>query len=140
MSNSLTGAASGGASPGSSYNGGAAVTFDYHTLGAAGLAATTNTFSGTLNDFSGTSQIKLPVAAGYAAAAQGEVGYDSTNKNWHLWQNGADQLLIPLASGFTSGHCGQPTSSGGAWTIADAGSACGSGREARVRYRAKPPA
>lgn len=78
-------------------------------------------------DFSSTTQIKLPVVAGYTSLANGEIGYDSTNKNWHAWVNGADTLLIPLASGFVSGHCGQPTSSGGSWSIADSGSACGSG-------------
>jgi hypothetical protein len=36
-------------------------------------------------------------------------------------------VLVPLASGFVSGHCGQPTSSGGVWTLVDTGSACGSG-------------
>jgi hypothetical protein len=123
--NALTAAASGGAAPGSTFNGGTAVTFDYHSFGAAGLAAS-NTFTGaTTNDFSGTSQFKLPVAAGYASLENGEVGYDSTNKNWNLWKNGADFVLVPLASGFTSGDCVEPTSSGGSWTIVDAGGACG---------------
>ena len=125
--NALTAAASGGAGPGATFNGGSAVTFDYHTLGAAGLAAS-NAFTGaTTNDFSGTSQFKLPVAAGYASLANGELGYDSTNKNFHGWVNGADSLLIPIASGFVSGHCGQPTSSGGSWSIVDTGFACGNG-------------
>ena len=125
LANALTGAASSGASPGSTYNGSAAVTFDYHTFGAAGLAAS-NTFSGaTTNDYSGTSQFKLPVAAGYAAAAQGECGYDSTGKNWHCWVNGADTLMIPLASGFVSGDCAEPTESSGSWSLVDVGGACG---------------
>jgi len=38
--NALTGAASGGASPGTTFNGSAPVTFDYHTLGAAGISGT----------------------------------------------------------------------------------------------------
>lgn len=125
LASALTGAASSGASPGSTYNGSAAVTFDYHTFGAAGLAAS-NTFSGaTTNDYSGTSQFKLPVAAGYAAAAQGECGYDSTGKNWHCWVNGADTLMIPLASGFVSGDCAEPTESSGSWSLVDVGGACG---------------
>jgi hypothetical protein len=87
-----------------------------------------NTFTGAnTNDFSGTSQIKLPVAAGATTLANGELKYDTTNLNWHGWVNGADLLMVPLASGFTSGHCGQPTSSGGSWVIADTGAACGSG-------------
>ncbi len=123
----LTAAVSGGASPGSTYNGAAAVTFDYHSFGAPGLAAS-NTYTGsTTNDFSGTSQLKLPVAAGYTAAAQGEIGYDSTNKNFHAWVNGADAILVPLGSGFSSGHCGQPTLSGNSWYMADSGYPCGIG-------------
>jgi hypothetical protein len=80
--------------------------------------------SGTY-DFSAATQIKLPVAASYASAANGEVGYDTTNKNWHLYQNGTDKILAPLASGFVSGHCGQPTSTSGMWELQDAGGACG---------------
>lgn len=94
---------------------------DYGTVSPTGL------FGTTLVDFSPAAQLKLPVVAAYASLANGEVGYDSTNKNWHLWQNGADVILAPLAAGFTSGHCGQPTSSAGVWQIADAGSACGTG-------------
>jgi len=82
------------------------------------------TFTGT-PDASGATQFKLPVAGGGASAANGEIIYDSTNKNWHLWVNGADEILAPLATGFTSGHCGQPTLTGGSWSIADAGGACG---------------
>ena len=80
--------------------------------------------SGTF-DFSGATQIKLPVAASYASAANGEVGYDTTNKNWHLYQNGTDKILAPLQTSFVSGHCGQPTSTSGMWEIQDAGGACG---------------
>jgi hypothetical protein len=123
----LTAAVSGGAAPNTSFNGSAAVTFDYHSFGAPGLAAS-NTFTGAnTNDFSGTSQLKLPVAAGATTTANGEFKYDTTNLNWHAWVNGADLLLVPLASGFASGDCGQPTSVGGSWTIADAGAACGTG-------------
>jgi len=113
-----------GASSGSTFNGSSAITLSYNTLGAAPTASPI--FTGIV-DASGATQFKLPVAAGYTSAANGEIGYDSTNKNFHAWVNGADTLLIPLASGFTSGHCGQPTSSGGSWTIVDAGAACGTG-------------
>lgn len=78
-------------------------------------------------DFSGATQFKLPVATGYASAANGELGYDSTNNNWHIWANAGDKILAPLASGFVSGHCGQPTQTGSSWTIVDAGAACGTG-------------
>lgn len=84
------------------------------------------TLTGT-PDASGATQFKLPVGASFATLANGEVGYDTTNKNWHLWQNGVDVLLAPLAAGFVSGHCGQPTSTAGVWQIADAGAGCGTG-------------
>jgi hypothetical protein len=83
-------------------------------------------------DASGAAEFKLPVAASFVTLANGEVGYDTTNKNWHVWQNGADVLLAPLAAGFTSGHCGQPTSSAGTWQFADAGAACGTGSGANT--------
>lgn len=83
--------------------------------------------SGTYN-FSGATQLIEPVAAGYASAANGEMGYDTTNLNWHGWQNGADLLLAFMPkSGLTSGHCVQFLASTNSWTLADAGAACGSG-------------
>ena len=84
---------------------------------------TSPVFLGT-PDASGASQFKLPVAPGGASAAQGEVIYDSTDNNWHWWVNGADNIMLPLGSGFTSGHCGQPTKTGNSWYIADAGASC----------------
>ena len=106
--------------------GGSFTTSGCVTGAGAALLAASNTFTGAnTNDFSGTSQLKLPTAAGYVSLANGEIGYDSTNKNFHAWVNGADTLMVPLASGFVSGHCGQPTSSGGSWTIVDVGGACG---------------
>jgi len=82
------------------------------------------TFTGT-PDASGATQFKLPVAASFASLANGECGYDSTNKNWHCWVNGADTLMLPLSGTFTSGHCGQPTLHGTTWLVDDAGGACG---------------
>ena len=97
-----------------------------NTTGSGNFAlAVSPVFTGT-PDASGATQFKLPVAASYVSAANGEMGYDSTNSNWHGW-NGADSIFLPLASGFTSGHCGQPTKTGNTWAIADTGSACGSG-------------
>jgi len=120
--NALTANSSGGAAAGTTFDGSVARTFDYHSFGA--LAAASGTFTGT-PDASGATQFKLPVAAGFASLANGEVGYDSTNKNWHLWQNGADVLLVPLAAGFTSGDCPQPTNSSGTWQMVSAGGPCG---------------
>jgi len=117
MNNSGSGAASG-----STFDGSAAKTISYNSIGAAPTASPT--FTGT-PDASGATQFKLPVSAAFASLANGECGYDSTNKNWHCWVNGADTLMVPLAASFTSGHCAQPTSSGGSWSLVDAGGACG---------------
>ena len=94
------------------------------------------TFTGTVSasaitatsavDFSGSTSTKLRVAAGLTTSANGHIGFDSTNNNWHLW-NGADVISAPLAAGFVSGDCGQPTSTAGKWVIADTGAACGAG-------------
>jgi hypothetical protein len=93
-------------------------------MGALKLNIANSVPTGTFNG-SGLTQMKLPVGAGFATAANGEVGYDSTNKNWHLWQNGADVILAPLAAGFVSGNCGAPTASSSTWQIADSGNPCG---------------
>lgn len=123
MNNSGSGAASG-----ATFTGSAAVTLSYNTLGAPGLTAS-NTFTGSLNDFSGVTQVKLPVAGGYASAAQGELGYDSTNLNWHAWDNGADNFVavFPVSSPPTTGHCVEFLKTTNSWSLEDAGAACGSG-------------
>jgi hypothetical protein len=68
----------------------------------------------------------MPVAAGFASLANGELGYDSTNKNWHGWANGLDYVfaLIPT-SGITNGDCVQFSLSAGFLKLTDAGGACG---------------
>src|SRR6185437_16476756 len=82
------------------------------------------TFGAHTYDFSGMTLGKWRLSAGLTTSANGDFGYDSTSSNWHFW-NGADSIVAPLASGFVSGHCGQPTSSAGKWVIADTGAACG---------------
>jgi hypothetical protein len=93
-------------------------------LGALKLNIASPTPTGTFNG-SGLTQQSLPVHTSFATLANGEVGYDSTNKNWHLWQNGADVILAPLAAGFVSGNCGAPTATSSTWQIADSGNPCG---------------
>jgi len=91
-----------------------------------------NVYGAYLQDFSGAT-IKLPVAAGYAPGANGGIGYDSTNFNWHGWLNGSDSLfaLMPT-SGLTSGHCAEFLKSTNSWSLQDAGSACGSGSSGTI--------
>jgi hypothetical protein len=86
------------------------------------------TFTGT-PDASGATQFKLPVAAGGAAAANGEFIYDTTNKNWHAWQNAVDALVatFPASSLPTNGNCAQWVVSSNVITLGQAGAACGTG-------------
>jgi hypothetical protein len=87
-----------------------------------------NTWTGN-QDFSGSTQIKLPVRAGYTSAAAGELGYDSTNLNWHVQLASGDYFmaLFPVASPPTDGDCVKFHEIGAWWEILDAGAPCGSG-------------
>jgi hypothetical protein len=67
--------------------------------GAVSLANVSAGAAGTgLYDFSGSTQIKVPVRSGFATAANGEMGYDSNFNTWHIWNDGVDTTPI-LASG-----------------------------------------
>ncbi len=74
-------------------------------------------------DFSGATQLKHPVTAGYTSAANGELGYDSTNLNWHGWANGLDEFFagFSVASPPTSGHVAVFTKTSNAWSLTDGG-------------------
>jgi hypothetical protein len=80
-------------------------------------------FTGGLFDTSGETQFKLPVHAGYASAANGEIGYDTTNLNWHAWLNGADNFIagFPVGSPPTSGHVAGFLKSTNSWSLQDLG-------------------
>lgn len=77
-------------------------------------------------NFSGATLLQLRNGAALTTTVNGDFAFDTTNSNWHGW-NGADLIFAPLASGFASGDCGQPTSVAGKWTIADTGAPCGAG-------------
>lgn len=110
----------------------------FNTIGA-GVNSNAGTFGGSGNtwDFTGATIFKLRVAAGLTTSANGDFGFDSTNNNWHGW-NGADLIFAPLAAGFVSGDCGQPTATAGKWVIADTGSACGTGGSGNVSTSGSP--
>jgi fibronectin-binding autotransporter adhesin len=74
-------------------------------------------------DASGATQFKLPVGASFATAANGEQGYDTTNLNWHVWQNAADNFMavFPVASPPTSGHVAGFLKSTNSWSLEDLG-------------------
>jgi hypothetical protein len=84
---------------------------------AAGAAGT------GIYDFSAATNFKLPVAAGYTATASGECGHDSTNHNFHCYDNSVDNFIaiFPSATPPTSGHIAGFLSTGGAWTLEDLG-------------------
>lgn len=58
-----------------------------------------NTYSAGLQDFSAVS-LKLPIGSGLTETANGQVGYDSTNNNYHAAVNSADALIatVPTAT------------------------------------------
>jgi hypothetical protein len=117
MNNSNSGAASG-----TTFDGSVARTISTNTIGAANLG-TANTFGAFLQDFS-ASTIKLPVGAGFTTTAQGNMGYDSTNLNWHVWQNAADRILPPVNGSTTNGNCVKFVVSGSTVSLQDAGASC----------------
>jgi len=102
---------------------GADFTFNTHTLsmGSSGLL--------DLSAASGTDPFKMPVGAGLTAASNGSAGFDSTNKMEHNFTNGVDSKIMTVASSasITNGHCTQFAVVSSVITLADAGSACGSG-------------
>jgi hypothetical protein len=99
--------------------------------GSADFTISSHTLTGGSNaifDMSAGVNVKLPVTASYTSAANGEQGYDSTNKNWHIWGNAVDNfnVIVPVSTSITNGHCSQWSLSGGVLTLIDAGSTCGS--------------
>lgn len=74
--------------------------------------------SGNSWDFTGAAIFKLRVGAGLTTSANGDAGYDSTGKIWHIWQNGADKFSIAASN---LGSSGQPclSNADGSCTFAD---------------------
>ncbi len=99
----------------------------------SGITAATNSNAGTFAasgntwDFTGVTIFKMRVGAGLTSSANGDLGYDTTNKMWHIWQNAADNLLpTAVASGsYTDQDCVKFTKSGSTLNLADSGGACG---------------
>jgi hypothetical protein len=74
-------------------------------------------------DFSSVTLMRARVGAGLTTSVNGDFGYDSTNKNWHLWDNGVDAInvVVPAASLPTTGDCAKWSVVGGVLTLVDSG-------------------
>lgn len=83
-----------------------------------------NTFSTGAQDFSGTTSVKLRIAAGCTAASNGLICYDSTNNMWHVGQSAADAMLPTFTVTPTNGQCVTWVVSGSNYKLGNA--ACGS--------------
>ncbi len=93
------------------------------------LKTVSATFGAHTYDFTGTTLTTLRVGAGLTASANGDIGYDTTNKNWHAWGNAADNLVLlkPTASAVSDSDCARFSVSGGVVTIVSAGGTCTTG-------------
>jgi len=105
-------------------------TFPGASATIAGLATNqafsgNDTFTGNV-DASGATITKLRVGAGLTTSANGDIGYDTTNKNWHANQNTADSYIFTgLVSGsYVNGDCPKIVVASSQITLADTGSAC----------------
>lgn len=94
--------------------------------GTVGVASLTGT---SAIDFSGATITKLRVGATLTTSANGDIGYDTTNKNWHVFQNGVDSFTFggPVSGSYSNGDCVKFGVSGGVITLVDNGSICGIG-------------
>jgi len=76
--------------------------------GAADLTYSTHTFSGSANTIfdlsaaTGTAALKVPQTTTNTASAAGVIDFDTTNKNYHGFVNGADALFLNSASALTT--------------------------------------
>lgn len=96
-----------------------------------GSGATFDTIAGSVVDFNVTAPtaFKLPVLAGATTSANGNIGFDSTVKNWHIWGNAVDNyiLLSPVSGTFNANDCAQFGVAAGVITLVDSGAGCGGG-------------
>lgn len=83
------------------------------------------TFGANTYDFSGVTLMKARVGAGLTTSANGDHGYDTTNKNWHVWDNAADKLMGVWGATPTDQDCVKASVSSGTVTLSDAGFLCG---------------
>lgn len=73
-------------------------------LGTVVYTDQANTFGAFLQDFS-SSTLKIPVGAGLAPTANGQVAYDSTANQYKFGINGTSYPMAPFKGSFTNGDC-----------------------------------
>jgi hypothetical protein len=70
----------------------------------------------------------IPSAANFAAATQGQIGYDTAKKNFHGFVAGVDSIIltIPANAAVTNNDCAKLVNVGGQIGIVDSGGPCSS--------------
>ena len=100
--NALTAAATGGAAPGSTFNGSAAVTFDYHSFGAAALAAANSFTYGQTITSQAIGSVPLTLngySSGQTADLLDVYDYPGHTKQFYIQSNGNVQIPGNLSVG-----------------------------------------
>jgi hypothetical protein len=69
----------------------------------AALTNQVNTWGAFLLDLSAAT-LKIPTGAGCVASASAMICYDSTNKNWHIYDNNTDSIGLGIASTPANGN------------------------------------
>jgi hypothetical protein len=95
----------------------------------SGITAATNANAGTFAmsgntlDLTAATMVKLRVAGGLTTSANGDLGYDTTNKNWHIWANAVDNFvgIVPAGVTVVSGHIVTWSLVAGVLTLNDGG-------------------
>lgn len=71
--------------------------------------------------------LKIPQAGAFASTVTNSIGYDTTNKNWHLFGNAVDNfaVVVPVAATVNSGNCPKWSVVTNVITLIDSGAVCG---------------
>jgi len=103
------------------------------SLAFGALTASTNsnagTFAATGNtwDFSGVTLFKIRTGAGLTTSANGDIGLDTTNKNYHGFANSVDNIfaIFPASTSITNSDCAGWSKASGVITLTDVSCAGG---------------